>query len=125
MGGADLSKHQVYWGQFGGVLDPEVMQRVILEALEEAQVEVLLHAQITDVLISEGDRVKGLEVMVKSGRRIILSRATVDATGDGDVASLAGAPFMVGRPSDGKAQPITTYIRMINVDTPTACSLHP
>jgi len=42
----------------------------------------------------------------------------VDATGDGDVAAWAGAPFEVGRNSDGKTQPITSYMRLINVDTP-------
>ncbi len=116
MGGADTSKQQSSWGQFSGIFDPEIIQRVIIEALEEAKIEILLHAQITDVVMS--DRVRGLEVQVKSGQRLILSKALVDATGDGDVAALAGARFMFGRPSDGRTQPMTAYVRLINVDVP-------
>lgn len=116
MGGADTSRRRSSWGQYSGIFDPEVLQRVILEALEEARVETLLHAQITDVVVD--DRVRGVEVQVKSGRKIVLSRITVDATGDGDVAAMAGAPFMLGRPSDGKTQPMTAYVRLINVDVP-------
>lgn len=116
LGGASTAKQQSSWGQFSGIFDPEVIQRVIIEALDEAQVEILLHAQITDVIAS--DRVRGLEVMVKSGRKLILAKAIVDASGDGDVAAMAGAPFMFGRPSDGKTQPMTSYVRLINVDVP-------
>jgi len=116
VGGANLSTWQVHWGEFGAVLDPEVMQRVILEMLEEAGVEVLLHARVVDVL--QDSRVRGLEVAVKSGRKAVLGRAAVDATGDGDVAALAGAPFLLGRPADGKTQPISSYLRVVNVDTP-------
>ncbi len=116
MGGADTATKQSYWGDYTGIFDPEVMQRVILEALEEARVEILLHARVTDVVM--GDQLRGIEVSVKSGRKIILSRAAIDATGDGDLAALAGAQFLLGRPSDGKMQPITSYVRLINVDTP-------
>jgi glycine/D-amino acid oxidase-like deaminating enzyme len=115
-GGADTTTRQASWGPYTGLFDPEVMERVMLEMLETHGVEVLLRAQVTDVLV---DRcVKGVEVTVKSGRKVVLAGATVDATGDGDVAALAGAPFEMGRPSDGMTQPITSYVRLINVDTP-------
>ena len=116
MGGADTTIREAPWGQYSGIFDPEVLQRVMLDTLSGAGVELLLHAQVTDV--TAGDRVRGIEVVVKSGRRLILSKVTVDATGDGDVAALAGASFWVGRLKDGKTQPITTYFRLINVDMP-------
>lgn len=116
MGGADTSVRATGWGVYTGMFDPEVMLRVMLAMLEEAKVEVLLHAHVTDVVADE--RVRGVEVLVKSGRKIILAGATVDASGDGDVAALAGADFFLGRPGDGSVQPMSCYVRMINVDTP-------
>ncbi len=115
LGGADSSTRVSYWGPYTSIFDPEVMQRVILELLEESGVEVLLHARIDDVIL-EGRTVRGIRVHVKSGHKIILASASVDASGDGDVAALAGAEFAVGRPSDGLTQPITSYVRVINVD---------
>jgi hypothetical protein len=116
LGGADTAPRSSYWGAYSGVFDAEVMQRVIIELLEESGVEVLLHTRVTDAVADA--RMRGLEVWVKSGRRLILADAVVDASGDGDVAALAGAEFMLGRPSDGKTQPITSYLRLINVDVP-------
>ncbi len=114
-GGADSSTRVSYWGPYTSIFDPEVMQRVILELLDQCRVEVLLHAQIDDAIL-EGRTVRGVGVHVKSGHKLILAKATVDASGDGDVAALAGAEFALGRPSDGLTQPITSYVRVINVD---------
>jgi hypothetical protein len=36
----------------------------------------------------------------------------IDTTGDGDVAAFAGCPFELGRPGDGKVQPMTLYGRI-------------
>ena len=55
---------------------------------------------------------------MKSGRKLILAKAIVDASGDGDVAAFAGAGFAVGRPADDKTQPISAYVRMLGADTP-------
>jgi len=46
-------------------------------------------------------RPDGVVFETKSGPIVIMARAVVDATGDGDVAALAGAPFEVGREGDG------------------------
>jgi len=114
-GGADSSTRVSFWGPYTSIFDPEVMQRVILELLEESRVEVLLHARIDDAIV-EGRIVRGVGVHVKSGHKLVLAKAIVDASGDGDVAALAGAEFALGRASDGLTQPITSYVRVINVD---------
>jgi FAD-dependent oxidoreductase family protein len=115
MGGADSSTRVSYWGPFTSIFDPEVMQRVVLELLEESGTEILLHARIDDVIM-EGPTVRGIRIHVKSGHKLVLGGATVDASGDGDVAALAGAEFELGRSPDGQTQPITSYVRVINVD---------
>lgn len=115
-GGADTRTHEASWGPYTGIFDPETMERVMLDMLQEYGVEILLRAHVSDVLI--GGQLSGIEITVKSGRKLVLTSVAVDATGDGDVAVLAGAPFEMGRASDGKTQPITSYMRLINVDTP-------
>lgn len=54
--------------------------------------------------VQENGRVAGLIVESKRGRHAIRAKAVVDATGDGDVAALAGAKFEYGRPQDGRIQ---------------------
>ena len=49
----------------------------------------------------EGKTVKGVIVENKSGRGAILADRIVDATGDGDVAALAGAAYEKGENNNG------------------------
>lgn len=116
-GGADNQIRSTRWGTYTGTFDAEVMQRVIIEAIEDASVEVLLRAQVTQAVM-EGNRLRGLEIRTKSGAKLVLARVFIDASGDGDVAVLAGADYMLGRPDDGLTQPITSYFRVLNVDIP-------
>jgi hypothetical protein len=124
--GADPRPRKSYWGAYTGVFDAEVMQRVIIEAVEDAGLEVLLRAPVVDV-IKAGNRVRGLKVQTKSGEKLVLGKVFVDASGDGDVAALAGAEFMFGRKEDHLTQPITSYFRLLNVDIPRVvedCKAH-
>lgn len=116
-GGADTEPRKSYWGSYTGVFDAEIMQRVIIEAIEEAGIDVLLHAMVTDV-IRDGQKIKGIQIRTKSGTKLILAKVVIDASGDGDVAAMAGAEVMLGRPQDGLTQPITSYFRVLNVNIP-------
>jgi len=90
--------------------DPEIFKLVALELLDEAGVRFLFHAFASDVV---GDRaLKAVVFETKSGPVVIRARALVDATGDGDIAALAGAPYTIGREEDGLVQPMTLMFRM-------------
>lgn len=115
--GADGRIRESYWGRYTGTFDAEVMQRVIIEMVEEAGVEVLLRAPVIEA-VKSGDTLRGLVIRPKSGSRLVLGKVFIDASGDGDVAALAGAEFMLGREGDGLTQPITSYFRLLNVDVP-------
>jgi len=67
---------------------------LLLAMLKKAGVKLLLHSWIVDVT-KEKDVIKGIVVENKSGRQAILGKVFVDATGDGDVAARAGAPFEI------------------------------
>jgi FAD dependent oxidoreductase len=94
--------------------DPETFKLVALDLLDEAGVRFLFHAFASEV-IGEG-AVKGVVFETKSGPLVIRARAFVDATGDGDLAAHAGAPYTIGREEDGLVQPMTLMFRMIEFD---------
>lgn len=94
---------------------PEAYKYLALEMLDEAGVELMLHAFVLDVVM-EGDAVTGLVVANKSGTVVVPSRQVVDCTGDADIVARAGGPFEKGRPLDGTMQPITPLFIMSNID---------
>ncbi len=113
--------HHYYWGLSGGLQDeldrrdeeldptlcasrrgwhPEGRKLVLDEMAEAAGVELWLRTTVTGVVV-EDSTVRGLVVDGERGRVAVLAHVTVDATGDGDVAALAGARWMMGRDGDG------------------------
>lgn len=94
--------------------DPEVFKIVAMDLLDEAGVHYLFHALATDVLGCAD--LEGVVFETKSGPVAITAGVTVDCTGDGDVAALAGAPFDVGRDTDGLVQPLTLMFRMADFE---------
>jgi hypothetical protein len=98
--------------------DPETFKRVALDLLDEAGVDFLFHAFASDALV-EHHTIRGVVFETKSGPVVIHARVVVDATGDGDVAARAGAPFEVGRESDRLVQPMTLMFRIAEFDRAT------
>jgi hypothetical protein len=94
--------------------DPEIFKLVTLELLDEAGVEYLFHAFASDIL-GKGD-IKSVVFETKSGPVVIHAKTVVDCTGDGDIACFAGAPYEIGRPEDGLAQPMTLMFRMVEFE---------
>lgn len=70
--------------------DSEVLKFVADSLCVEAGVELRLHSWAVSAITEDG-RVRGVIAESKSGRQAILCRVCVDATGDGDIAALAGA----------------------------------
>ena len=98
---------------------------LLLTMMEEAGVRLLLHSSIVDV-VREGNAVKGVVIESKSGRQVLLGEVLIDATGDGDVAALSGAPYVIGvaegdvaadaGTSLGSMQAMGIMFRMGNID---------
>ncbi|RLI06457.1 FAD-dependent oxidoreductase, partial [Candidatus Bathyarchaeota archaeon] len=96
--------------------DNEAMKLVLDQMVKEAGVRLLLHTYVTDVILTKMNKVRGVEIYNKSGRQAVLGKVTVDATGDGNVAVMAGAPYEKGRREDGLTQPMTLNFRVGGVD---------
>ena len=89
---------------FGGMQEPNLVRSVYFEPnelkieldrmlMEESdRIRVLYHSWGVRPIM-EGCEVKGVFFESKEGRKAILAKTVIDATGDGDLYSQAGAPF--------------------------------
>ena len=102
----------------GHFLNPEKYKYMLDCWIQEEGITPLLHTLVVDVIM-EGKTVKGVIVENKSGRGAILADRIVDATGDGDVAALAGAAYEKGENNNGKVLPVTMVFGVSGVDTKT------
>ena len=96
-------------------IDPEMLKNTYLEMLDEVHADLLLYTFVCGAIVEE-NTVKGVIVENKSGRAVYTASVIIDATGDGDVAALAGAEYFLGRESDGLMQPATLMFKVGGVD---------
>ncbi len=101
--------HETHW------FDPEGMRIVWQRMLDEARVRCLCHLTAGDPILEDG-RIRGVLVDTKQGRRALLGKIVIDATGDGDVAAKGGVPFDFGRESDGLVQGMTLMFALRSID---------
>ncbi len=66
------------------------------DLLEHHKVDILFHALGAGVVMQDERRINALMVETKAGRQAVRAEIFVDASGDGDLAAWAGAPFEVG-----------------------------
>ena len=97
----------------------EILKLVLDRMTTEAGVKVLFHSYICGVKTENG-KIRSISCVNKSGTQTFFADCFVDATGDADVAAMAGCPCRVGRKEDGLCQPMTLCFRLGNVDVPTA-----
>ncbi len=95
--------------------DPEHLKYVSDRLVVESGAELLLHTFVCGVA-KNASHVDGLIVENKSGRQAITGKVIIDATGDGDVATFAGAPYEKGNPVDGSMQAMTMCFRVAGAD---------
>jgi hypothetical protein len=72
--------------------DPEEFKFALNHMVEETKVRLLLHAYACDALVEDG-RITGVTFQGKSGRFAILAKVVIDASGDGDIFTSAGAAY--------------------------------
>lgn len=97
------------------IFDPETFKIVADEICLESGVKLLLHSFVSGVSVT-GSRIDSVHVTNKPNGRTISAEMYIDATGDADLAYMAGVPCEKGRESDGLTQPMTLNFRMSGVD---------
>ncbi len=93
----------------------EEMKLVLFEKCLEAGVEILLHTEVIDAEVENGE-IKSLLLFGKGNRISVEARVFIDATGDGDVGYLAGARYQKGQKKTGVMQPPTVMFSLGNVN---------
>jgi hypothetical protein len=94
----------------------EELKYILNEMVAEANVDLLFHAYISKVNKCDGS-VSSVTVATKCGEMQVEADYFIDATGDAQLAFLAGCPTVLGREPDHLCQPMTLCFRLGNVDT--------
>lgn len=94
----------------------EDLKYVLNELALAAGVELLFHSYLTAASCECGT-VKDVTLATVGGQIKICADYFIDATGDAQLAYLAGFPTRLGRESDNLCQPMTLCFRIGNVDT--------
>ena len=109
-----MRKPEPDWLQFWPSIDPERLKRIYDDLVTAAGATVLFHTQLAGV--EKGpDGVDALLVANKSGLSALRAPVYVDCTGDGDLATWAGAEFEQGDAA-GALQPATHCFMLANAD---------
>ena len=93
----------------------EQLKYVLNEMALESGVVLLFHACIFKVE-KKGEQITSISMATKCGEMRIEADYFIDATGDAQLAYLAGCPTVLGREEDHLCQPMTLCFRLGNVD---------
>ena len=119
--GDAFERPNTYGAGTGVTYDPEAL-KILWETLAaKAGVELLLHAWATGARVRDS-RVEAVRTWSKGGERWFAAAAVIDASGDADVAAMAGAGY-----DDAKTTPTTqalsTLFKVANVDVERASAV--
>jgi len=85
------------------VIDPNLMRIAIFEKVKQYGVKPLLHCEIIDTNVENGE-LKSVIVKGKGEEIEIFADVFIDSTGDGDVSYLSGAEYEKGQYSKGEVK---------------------
>lgn len=91
--------------------EPETYKYVAQEMLLKAGCEILFYSTVSDVVL-EGDSLKSVEVVNKSGKTFYSAKNFIDCTGDADIAYMCNLPM---QSKEGK-QNASILFKIGNVD---------
>lgn len=95
--------------------DFELAKIRLTELLDEAGVDVYLQTAVVNAE-KEGDALRRIHTDGKFGKQSFEAPLFIDATGDGDLATLSGCPWESGREGDGLVQPVSIMFVISGVD---------
>ncbi|MBR2282508.1 MAG: FAD-dependent oxidoreductase, partial [Spirochaetales bacterium] len=95
--------------------DHEIFKLVALRKVLDAGVELLLHVDVKSVDV-DNRSLKSIVLVGKGWEITVTAKEFIDATGDGDVAYLAGASYEKGQKDTGVIQPPTLMFTVAGFD---------
>ena len=120
--GLAFERPNTYGAGTGVTYDMEALKVLWERLADDARVELLLHTWATGVHLDEEGRVRAIRLWNKGGERWVEGSVVIDASGDADVAAMAGVPH--DAPGDGgTVQSLSTLFKVANVDIERARSV--
>ena len=119
--GVAFERPNTYGAGTGVTYDAEALKVLWERMAEDAAVELLLHTWATGVRVDAG-RLTAVRLWNKGGERWVEAAAFVDASGDADVAAMAGAGYDDAA-STGGVQSLSTLFKLANVDLDRASAV--
>jgi hypothetical protein len=106
--------HMIFGKTKAQAYDTAIYKCAADDFLAARKVEVLFHALAVGVVMN-GAHIDALLMETKSGRMAVRANFFIDCSGDGDLASFAGAPFEIGDANGNMLYP-TMMFRLNGVD---------
>ena len=100
-------------------VDPEKLDLVLFQMLQEAGVKILLQTTLISAQ-KEQQKISYIVTASKQGLEAWRARFFIDDTGDADLAYLTGCPVRYGRDSDGKVQSSSLTFKLAGIDMAAA-----
>ena len=119
--GVAFERPNTYGAGTGVTYDQETLKVVWEDLAADAGVELLLHTWATGVRVTNR-RIEAVRLWNKGGERWVEAHVVVDASGDADVAAMAGASYD-NAAKQGKVQSLSTLFKLANVDIERAASV--
>lgn len=104
-----LNKKNALKGRY--VFNEQILKIILDEMVLENNVDVLFHSFIFQT-VKEGNKIKSISAVGKSGVCSYSADYYIDATGEADLSYLSGCKTEMGREEDGLCQPMTTCFRI-------------
>jgi len=120
--GVAFERPNTYGAGTGVTYDAEALKVLWERLAEDAGVELLLHTWASGVRPGRTDRVEAVRLWNKGGERWVEAAVVVDASGDADVAAMAGVRYDDAA-SSGGVQSLSTLFKVANVDVERAKAL--
>ena len=93
----------------------DISKIVLMEMCREAGAEILLHTEVIGTNVDNG-HIRSVTLFGKGHRIEASAKVFIDATGDGDMAFMAGAEYEMGQKGTGVLQPPTCMFSVGGVD---------
>lgn len=88
----------------GSLVETEYLKSYLDQILRDLNVDVFYHSIASHVNLENG-QITGLLVATEAGNLCFLAPTYIDATGNGQLAALAGCSYSFGHPGTGSPQP--------------------
>jgi hypothetical protein len=103
-------------------VDADLFRMETTAMLAQAGVLILYNTALVGAEAAAGE-VRRVQVASKSRLGYLAAKVFIDATGDADLAVLAGAECREGRAGSGAMQPVSMMLRAVGVDVHRACDV--